>query len=411
MQYLTSRAVPLIFALLVYLAIDNYGASEHGYNRQVAGYIFMAAATLFVAALATGRRLYIRRQQLAWGVAFVVSVAVSLWQAPSFYWSFNRIHLYYSIVLLGIAVYLVHAGSVGRVLDTYFLVIPLVHVAFLIYVVFWIVALQPGLDFPSTSAPHYGNIRHFAYHGFIAASCATALFLLTKKLQSTAFVLTATALFGIILLGARGALGAWLAFVLIILAFTPRRLGIFVFCTAALLLSAGMVYFLDTTGLVRAPTLFQRFDAGIGQALYVADRLELWRQSVAAILERPWFGYGPEGYAQSRCCNQAFVQPHNFILQYLLEFGFVGCSLLTGLTVVIWRTCGGRSAVPKSGKAYLDFVLLSAILGAFLSYSMIDGLLYHAIPLVHFALFAALLLALMLNHDSPPDRIAWPRTS
>ena len=388
---------PLAFALLVFLAIDNYGASPNGYNRQVAGYVFVAAATLLVGAMISERRLHIGRRRLFWTCAFAASVAVSLWGTPNLYWSLNRIHLYYGVLLLGVALYLLHAGSVGSALGKYLFLVPLVHVVFLAHVVFWVVSMQAGPDLPPTGSPHYANIRHFAYHGFIAAACATSLFVVARKLQATAFVLTTAALFGIILLGGRGALAAWLAFVAVMLVFSARRTGLLVFSGMALLVSAGVVYFLGATELVRAPSLFYRFESGAGRVLYVADRLEVWAQSAGAILQRPWFGYGPEGFALSGCCNRALLQPHNFVLQFLLEFGVIGCTLLTVLCAVVWRECGGLRAFAGNrwSEAPQEFVILAAILVAFLAYALIDGLLYHAIPLVHFALFVALFLGAM----------------
>lgn len=401
---------PLAFALLVFLAIDNYGASPNGYNRQVAGYVFVTAATLLVGAMVSGRCLHIERRRLFWAGAFAASVGISLWGSPNLYWSFNRIHLYYSVLLLGIALHLLHTGSVGSALEKYLFLIPLVHAVFLVYVVFWVVSMQAGADLPPNGVPHYANIRHFAYHGFIAAACATALFAVAKKLQATAFVLTTAALFGIILLGGRGALGAWLAFTAVMLLLSACRIGLLMFSAMALLISAGVVYFLDATGMVHAPSLFYRFEGGAERALYVADRIEVWTQSASAILQRPWFGYGPEGYALSGCCNRDLLQPHNFVLQFLLEFGLVGCALLSVLCVVVWRECCGSGLFTGNRWSQVppELAILAAILVAFLAYAMIDGLLYHAIALVHFALFVALFLGAMRDWGSPSQQSGLP---
>ncbi|MCD6681120.1 MAG: O-antigen ligase family protein [Burkholderiaceae bacterium] len=383
---------PLGFALLVYVAVDNYGLSPNGYNRQVGEYVFIAAATLLVGAMISGRELHVSRRLLFWAAVFSMSVAVSVWGAANLYGSLNRLHLYYSILLFGIALYVVHAGSVDDVLNRYLLLVPLVHAVFLVYVVFWVISLQAGSGLPATGAPHYANIRHFAYHGFIAAAFATSLFVRTSRLQATAFVLTTAALFGIILLGARGAIGAWLVFVAAAIVLGRSRKQLFVFCASALMLSAGSVYFLGAADLVRAPSLFYRFGEGIGRAAYVADRLEIWMQAFNAILRRPAFGYGPEGYIFSACCNSAVAQPHNFVLQFLLEFGFVGCALFAKLCIVVWQECGGGSESTRKRWSNMPpglVVLTSAVL-AFLAYALIDGLLYHAIALVHFALLVVL---------------------
>jgi len=402
---------PLTFALLVFVAVDNYGPSPNGYNRQVSGYVFIAAATLLFGAVVSGRRLHIGRRLLFWMAAFALSVAVSVWGASNFPWALNRLHLYYSVLLLGIALHLMHADSAGNMLNKYLLLVPLVHAVFLVYVVFWVISLQAGPDLPATGAPHYANIRHFAYHGFVAAAFATSLFVLTRKLQATAFVLTAAALFGIVLLGARGAFGAWLVFVAVSLALGTRRVRLLAFSTSALALSAGSVYLLGAADLLRAPTLFRRFGEGIERAVHVADRLDIWVQALNAISRRPAFGYGPEGYIFSACCNRTVAQPHNFLLQFLLEFGFVGCALFAGLCIVFWRECVGTNIL--TGKRWSnmppDLTVLTSVALAFLAYAMIDGLLYHAIALVHFALLVVLWLGATRNWRSPDTSLRLQR--
>ncbi len=398
-----SWLTPLTFALLVFVAVDNYGPSTDGYNRQVSGYVLVAAATLLVGAMASGRRLDPGRRLLFWMVAFSLSVAVSVWGASNWPWALNRLHLYYSVLLLGIALHVMHSASVGDVLNKYLLFVPLVHAFFLVDVVFWVISLQAGSDLPATGAPHYANIRHFAYHGFIAAAFATSLFVLTTRVQTTAFVLTVAALFGIILLGARGAFGAWVVFVAAVLTLGTRRMRLLAFSTSALVLSAGSIYILGAADLLHAPTLFHRFGGGIERATHIADRLEIWVQAFGAILSRPAFGYGPEGYIFSACCNSTVAQPHNFLLQFLLEFGIVGCALLAGLCLAVWQECVGRNA--SAGKRWsnmpADLVVLTSAALAFLAYAMIDGLLYHAIALVHFALLVVLWLGAMHDWRNP----------
>ncbi len=388
---------PLVFASLAFLAIDNYGPSPAGYNRQVAGYVFIAAATLLAGATMSGRRLHVERSQLFWLSAFSVSLAVSLWGAPDRSLSLNRVHLYYAVLLLGIALHAWHAGSVKNVLGKYLLLVPLVHMVFLVYMVFWVVSLQYEPEVPATGAPHYANIRHFAYHGFIAAAFATSLFVLTRRLRATAFVLTASALFGIILFGARGALVAWLVSVAAMLVLGTRRRLLLAFGSSALLLSAGLVYGLAATGLLRGPSLFHRLEQGIGGAFRVADRLEIWVEAMSAILRRPVFGYGPEGYILSACCNREVAQPHNFILQFALEFGLLGSALFLGLCIAVWRKAVGPGALSAMRRSIVspERAVLASIVLAFLAYAMIDGLLYHAIALMHFSLVAALFIGAM----------------
>jgi O-antigen ligase len=52
-------------------------------------------------------------------------------------------------------------------------------------------------------------------------------------------------------------------------------------------------------------------------------RAEMWKLSINAMLESPWLGLGPFGYffIPERFYDD---QPHNFIVQFLVEWGFLG---------------------------------------------------------------------------------------
>lgn len=396
---------PLAFGLLVYVAIDSYAPLafiQYNYNRQVAGYVFVAAATLLLFAVFDGQRFQNVRPVIPWAVALALSVAISTWRAPNLFWSVDRDHLYYAVCLLGISLYLTHREDDERIVLRYFIVVPVVHMIFLVYMIFWLVRIQSEPDVIMKRLPDFANIRHFAYHGFVAAACATSVFAMSRKFEVTAFVLTTASLFGIILFGARGAFRAWAASALCMLLFHGQRARLLVFCISALAVSAGAVYYLTETGLLQVTSLFSRFGSDEDSAFRMSDRIGIWIDALRAIMERPLLGYGPEGFLGSRCCNPAVAQPHNFILQFLLELGFIGAVLLVTTAWAAVRACGGFSIVRTNLASDSGLLAVCAVLAGFLAYAMIDGLLYHAIPLVHFALFAALLFVTMTRLSRNP---------
>lgn len=391
-QRLVAWAGPSLFGALIYCAVDNYGYSENGYNRQVAGYVFIAAATLLLCAVLMGRRFVKLKPTLPIAAALAASVAVSTWNAPTLYLAINRDHLYYAAVLLGLGFYLVHRDGTENVIWRYFTVVPMVHMVFLVYVIFYLVSIQSDPDPGFAHFPNFANIRHFAYFGFIAASCGASLYVLTRKLQSTAFVLTAASLFGIVVLGARGALLAWLVFVACFAFFCTERKRFLLFCGIALLLASAITLYLNETGLLITPSLFVRLEPG-GSGYTVLDRIDIWLDALRAIALRPLFGWGPDGYVSSGCCNPHVSQPHDFILQFLLEFGVLGVALIAATGWVMLRACGGPKHLWISLRRNNEVIAVCAVLAGFFAYAMIDGLLYHAIPLTHFSLLAALLFA------------------
>jgi len=391
---------PMLFGALIYLSIDNFGPSDGGYNRQVAGYMVVAAAALLIFSRISGRTFDVDRSSIAITAALVVSVAISTIGATPTYVSANRLHLYYAAAVLGFALYMAQPRHGVPPIGMYFAVVSLVHIYFLIQIFFWLMSVQSEVVLPLNRMPHYANIRHFAYHGFLAAVSSTALFVMYRRCETTSLVLTAAALFGIVLLGARGALLAWLASVVLFLVFSRNRKRLFAFSSLSAGIAVGSVYHLISTGLVRAPTLIQRMEAGMDSALYAADRLAIWADAVRAIGERPWFGFGPEGYILSRCCNLTVAQPHNFVLQFLLEIGVIGSTLLFLALVSMIRSRGGPRMITARLRSDVGMLALFAFLLSFLAYSMIDGLLYHAIPVMHFAVFLPLLLVSMESSPS-----------
>jgi O-antigen ligase len=389
-------AVPLLFGVFVYLAIDSYALRAFGnYNRQVAGYALTAAATLLLIASFGGRRFRSVAPMLPLGMAFALSVAVSTWRAPHLYWALDQLHLYYAGILLGAGLYLMHRGDGTRTVSNYLVVVPMVHMIFLVLVIFWLIWIQNEPGVVARGLPYFANIRHFAYHGFIAAACAASLFTINSRFEFTAFVMTTASLFGIVLLGARGALLAWIVFAAFLLVFHDRRVRLALFCVTALAVAAAVAYCVTEAHLLQVTSLFQRLDGSDGTAFRVGDRLGIWIDAVHAIAQRPLLGYGPEGFMGSRCCNPAFVQPHNVVLQFLLEFGLVGSGLMIATICAMIRACGGATLIGSNLRSDPALLAVCAVLVGFGGYAAVDGLLYHAIPLIHFALLIALLFATM----------------
>ena len=76
---------------------------------------------------------------------------------------------------------------------------------------------------------------------------------------------------------------------------------------------------------------------------YTFDRIQLWKYGYIIFLENPYFGKGPGGfaimayndfYAQKSygnlLINDNFTHnhPHNFIIQFMVEWGIIGTSLI-----------------------------------------------------------------------------------
>ena len=65
-------------------------------------------------------------------------------------------------------------------------------------------------------------------------------------------------------------------------------------------------------------------------------RSEMWALSLQAMSASPWFGLGPYGYffIENRSYGD---QPHNFLIQFLVEWGVIGTLLLLFALILVLK--------------------------------------------------------------------------
>ncbi len=328
-------------------------------------------------------------------MVFAAFALISTLASPGVVSSLARLGYYYSVVLFGLAFALAlphcRPGTGLLVLLT----IPVVHSAFLL------IALQSAaqhVGMPDAFVPPFFlNVRHFGYQGFLGATAAMAVALLDRRFRTSGLLLAMAALFGIIIFGSRGGSVAWVLFVIVLLLVWPRRAEILLASLFAAGGAVALTLLSEQNGWFNTVSLFGRADIHLAHGsslLSEANRISIWRDAVAAIMQRAFFGYGPEGYQISRCCDPTFVHPHNSILQLLLEFGVVGLGALVWTArEIFWPRA--RQVVLPTLRCRADPVCVAAfcIVAAFLGFSLIDGLLYYPVPMTGLAIVCGLLVA------------------
>ena len=246
-------------------------------------------------------------------------------------------------------------------------------------------------DLSETWLPYHGNIRHVSYHGMVAACFGCTLGILGGRLRLVGYLGALLALFGIAYLGSRGAMLGWLSFVVAALYLLPQKRRVFFVMAVLLILS------MTAASVVSQQWRPSPYAGNLAERLQESDttgsgRVEIWVRSARAVLDAPIIGYGPDGYRTSECCPKYVVQSHNSVLQVLLEAG------LLGLVAAIWllRSSFRQPIVeltkhPQRIGATDQFqaLLLSTIFGFFI-YSLVDGLFFHVVPLVLFAIISSL---------------------
>jgi O-antigen ligase len=109
-------------------------------------------------------------------------------------------------------------------------------------------------------------------------------------------------------------------------------------------------------------------------------RLYIWTYLWDFILQRPWFGWGGEGF-RAVWSGFPIVQAHNGVLQLLIEWGGVGFVVIgLPLVVLLGRALLSYRGLNEEYKAPVGLGL--ALVISLLLYSMVDGIFYYGLPLV-----------------------------
>ncbi len=143
----------------------------------------------------------------------------------------------------------------------------------------------------------------------------------------------------------------------------------------------------------------------------ISARIELWRGALGLIVERPWLGWGQEGYLAAKANLieagrlpaelTAFQQSHNDLLDAWVKRGLPGLLALLALYgVPLWRFGRGlRDATPRQGSLAVAGMLLSV---AFMDFGLTYGFLSDARGMAVYATWLVMLWALYRNGAGSP---------
>lgn len=382
-------AVAVSFAVLMTSILSfrtRWGTAV--YNATVAHKVLFWLAVLTPVALMLGRRAYRPRPEalVAFGLlasAFTIAALIS----PASEVSFLRLSMYYAFVAFGLVLSCTLGKPSRSAIAALLLAISIVHAAFLTIALNAAISHDPNAPF---APPYFGNVRHLGYLGFVGAAASLAFLILDRRLRAAGLFLTVYALFGVVALGSRGALVSWLiSFVLLAVLCGQRRrvIGSAAGCLAA---AIALAYLAHSADVFHAPGMFDRAVLTEGIVTTSVGRPAVWIESWQRILEQPLLGYGPEGFAIAGVTKGFFAQPHNFVLQILLESGVIGLLATIAFCWVLFAKRLKAVALSRRDRSLGDEEAgLVATLAGFFAFGLIDGVFYHAIPLLCFVILVA----------------------
>lgn len=172
-------------------------------------------------------------------------------------------------------------------------------------------------------------------------------------------------------------------------------------CTLALIAGAGLAIASGNADIwfVQLERTGSSLDvATSGRLSLWIDSLGVWSDSWSSIL----FGLGPDAmrlHVRAEIGFPPIIQAHNSLVQVLLEFGLIGCGYFIALIALV----GQRVArLLMNRAAAVEGRVVAAILIVMFGYTLLDGILYHAIPLV----FVTLLTAYVFSLDGESNEVA-----
>jgi O-antigen ligase len=116
-------------------------------------------------------------------------------------------------------------------------------------------------------------------------------------------------------------------------------------------------------------------------------RVQIWENVIHAIERQPVFGYGP-AQMQTVAPYYGLAQPHDLILQVLLDWGFVGLACVLVFSLYYLRRA--LPAVYRHGDVLAPpFMAMLSIL----ILSLIDAAMYYVLPVAIFAACAGMVAA------------------
>lgn len=307
--------------------------------------------------------------------------------------------------VLSVASFLLHAGQyAGRVL---YALLAGILVLLGVYLYQW--ACAPVLDAEVwfMGPPLAFHIRLVGYLAATGSAVALAAMLTSGRgLKTTVFFLFLLSLLALLFwLGGRASLLAGLA---------VMAVGLFIVCFAAsakrwqyaalLLVSVLLAYYLAQHFFIFPwngfSQTFHKDMADLSASISPVEtvnlnrlttgRLQIWRETLQALTESLWLGWGPNGYLFIPGHRIGFgIHPHNFVVQFLIEWGVLGAvsvlALLLMLVVRLFRQLPQLLAAKNFPALGAAFILLALSING-----LADGTFYHAQSLFYLSLAFAI---------------------
>jgi len=285
-------------------------------------------------------------------------------------------------------------------------------IAFLVILIFilftWYRLPMPETHPWVTNIKPFNHIRNSSYLPVVSYTMSLSMLVNTKKLRIVSafyFAGCALSLAFIIWSGGRAPLLAIMTVSILLVTYSRKKLqsSILVFLIVLISYSASLNYPVKDHRLAmvvarqKIPddiSLLDKMD------LSSSMRITLWKDALSATTTHPVVGLGPDGYLFMPQRYIAAVQPHNFIVQFITDWGLLGgLALLYFITSVLSRNLYHFHQSHTSRRnPYITSAVAATI--SLLIVGLLSGPLYHAWSLLIFSVTLAVLLLHQPRHTN-----------
>lgn len=245
--------------------------------------------------------------------------------------------------------------------------------------VFWYLLPDPSRYNWVTDIPHFANIRHFAYYLAVGLTLCTYLMFNHKKGNITRIITTflmLSVLWGFLLWsGSRGGIVAsGIGGIFTGLFLVKKKKKFFIILILSILLGfIGSLFFqVDHTSLGAANAI---------KRTSIGARILIWTEALHDVKGSLLFGLGPDSFRFFPRLRNGFIQPHNALVQGILEWGIPGTIMFILLLFMLMYKGFVRIVIQKQTYFYGIKSTALALTVAYLCFGFVDGVYYHALPL------------------------------
>lgn len=316
-------------------------------------------------------------------------------------------HAARAFVMISSVGWVIAGGLVARNLANCVPAIRLILAGIVAGAVAGVVMVRLGLGAESMFFPTYWSARLFGAHQFAGALAALGLLVIAPPAQREGKLLASLSALivwtGLAWSGSRApAVGLAVTLGLWFWRGTPgERRRLLRWVPLLSILALALSYPLGTP----YPQLgwwdaFTRTAQASGLEAISSERTRFWSVTLDYALTSPWIGHGADSYLYIHPAQNG-NQPHNALLQWLLEYGLLGALPLVALVA---RGISGLFSAKASSVDTRPFQTwaCAALAGAAI-YALFDGVFYHMIIFMPVAVIAGL----AIGQNNPEGKPGW----